>query len=304
MNRTALWGLGALAVATAFYAPVLAELGRDWWRDPNYSHGLLIPLISAFLIWRQKDRLRQLPVRPSKVGMLGILGALALWIVGAAGAEVFTQRVSYVGLLFSGVVFFLGWGWARVVAFPLALLLLAIPLPYIIYYSLTNPMQGLAAKVAVGGLKVLGVPVVAQGNIIHLPNTTLEVAEACSGIRSLYAFLSLGALLAYWMPVPVWGRVLVFLVTIPLSVVGNAVRVWGTSLGAYVVGPSVTKGLVHELFGLIIFASALVIFILIRKGARFIWSPAPSSSSSSSPPPVPTLTSSAPSAAPSKVFRP
>ena len=277
MNRTARWGLGALAVTTAIYGPILVELGRDWIRDANYSHGILMPLISGFLIWRQRDRLRKLPIRPSNMGLAGVLGALALLIVGAAGAEVFTQRVSFVAMLFSGVVFLLGWRWARALAFPLGFMLLAIPLPYVIYYGVTAPMQALAAKVAVAGLKVLGVPVVAQGNVIHLEKTSLEVATACSGIRSLYAFLSFGALLAYAMSIPVWARVLVFLVTIPLSVLGNALRVWGTSLGAYLVGPWVTEGPAHDFFGLIVFASVLVILVLIWKGTTRIWPSAPSS---------------------------
>lgn len=266
------WSLGALALIVAIYVPVLVELGRDWLRDANYSHGILIPFISAFLIWRQRQRLRALPLRPANVGLVGVLGALALLVVGAAGSEVFTQRVSFLALLFSAVVFMFGWGWARVVAFPLALLLLAIPLPYILYYSVTSPMQAVAAKLAVIGLKGLGVPLLAQGNVIHLEGASLEVAEACSGIRSLYAFLALGALLAYIMKIPAWARVLVFLVTIPLSVVANAVRVSFTALGAYLVGPWVAEGFAHEFFGLIVFATTLGLFILIRKGAHRIWS--------------------------------
>ena len=160
--------------------------------------------------------------------------------------------------------------------FPLAFLLLAIPLPYVIYYGITAPLQTFAAKCAIVGLKVVGVPAVAQGNMIHLPETSLEVAEACSGIRSLYAFLALGALLAHSMPIPLWGRLLVFASTIPLSVAGNAVRVWGSGLGAYLIGPETTKGTVHELFGLITFSVALGLFVLFRKGARNLWPSVPS----------------------------
>jgi exosortase len=267
---TVAWVAVVVAIASV-YAPVLRELGHDWIRDPNYSHGVLIPFISAYLIWRQRHTLAELPRRPATAGLWGILAGAGLLVLGTAAAEVFTQRVSFLVLIASTVLFLLGWRWLRALAFPIALVFLAIPLPYVLYYSLTSPLQAFAARCAVLGLKSVGVPVVAQGNVLHLPDTSLEVAEACSGIRSLYAFLALGALLAYSMAIPALGRVLVFLATIPLSVLANAFRVWTTSLGAYFIGPQVAQGLVHELFGVIIFVSAFGLFILIRKGARTLW---------------------------------
>jgi exosortase len=270
-GSTILW-IGALGAAVlAVYAPVLRGLVGDWIHDPNYSHGFLIPAVSGFLIWQRRRDLAAIPASPNLLGLAGAVLALALLVLGAAGAEVFTQRVSLVLLMGSLVLFLFGRGWLGRLAFPLAFLLFAIPMPYVLYYSLTGPMQGFAAKAAVIGLKGVGVPVVAQGNIIHLPDTSLEVAEACSGIRSLYAFLALGALLAQSLPVPVWGRVIVFLVTIPVSVAANAFRVWGSGLGAYLVGPQVTQGFVHEFFGFVVFAAALSIYLLLRKGARGLW---------------------------------
>jgi exosortase len=263
--------VGVILAVGIVYAPVLRELARDWVRDANYSHGPLIPVISGYLIWRQRKELAALPRSPANAGLFGILLGLGMLILGTAGAEVFTQRVSLVLLLAASVTFFLGWGWTRRLAFPIAFLLLAVPLPYVVYYGLTSPMQAFAARCAVFGLKGLGVPVVAQGNVLHLPETSLEVAEACSGIRSLYAFLALGALLAYWMHIPAFARILVFLATIPLSIAANAFRVALTGLGAYLVGPQMTHGLVHELFGVLIFLSALGIYFLVRKGARVLW---------------------------------
>jgi exosortase len=263
--------LGLLAVVGAVYASVLVGLVRDWIHDPNYSHGFLIPVVSTFLLWKGRAARRALPRAPSNWGLVGILLALGLLVLGSAGAEVFTQRVSFVLLVASLVCFLLGWGWLRAVAFPICLLLLAIPLPYLIYYSLTGPMQSFAAKCAVAGLKLIGVPAIGAGNVIHLQGTSLEVAEACSGIRSLYAFLALGALLAYSMTIPVWGRILVFLMTIPLSVAANAFRVWASGVGAALIGPQATRGIVHELFGLIVFATALGVLLLCRQGARKLW---------------------------------
>ncbi len=261
-----------VAVIALVYAPVLAKLAGDWVHDPNYSHGILVPGIVLFLLWRKRREFACIPRRPHWLGFAAVLGSMGLLVLGAAGAEVFTQRVSFVLLLFALVVYLLGWGWLRVTWFPLAFLFLAIPLPYVLYYSLTSPMQSFAAKCAVSGLQSIGVPVLAQGNILHLPGQTdLLVAEACSGIRSLYSFLSLGALAAYSMPIPLLGRGLVFLATIPLSVAANAFRVWATSLGVYLIGPQVAEGWIHESFGLIVFVAALLLFLLIRKGAKRLW---------------------------------
>jgi exosortase len=270
MSRLAPWLVGAVILGV--YTPVLVELGRDWWRDPNYSHGFLIPPIMFFLVWRQRRRLAGLALRPAWLGLVGIVGAAALLILGAAGAEVFTQRVSFVAMLLSTVLFLLGWHWLRPLWFPIAFLLLAIPLPYVLYYSLTAPMQAIAAKCAVLGLKIIGVPVMAQGNILHLPDDkTLEVAEACSGIRSLYTFLALGGLVAYFMPIAFLGRAVVFLATIPLSIAANAFRVWSTAVGAHLIGMQVATGVFHEAFGFVVFAVALALFFLIRMGVRNLW---------------------------------
>ena len=273
-KRTVIWVGGLTAVIGLVYAPVLAELVHDWINDPNYSHGFLIPVVSGFLIWNRRKTLSRLDRSPEKLGVLGISLAGSLLVLGVAGAEVFSQRLSFLLLLGSAILFFLGRNWLKNVSFPLAFLLFAIPMPYILYYSLTGPMQTFAAQCAVLGLNVVGVPALRQGNIIHLPQATLEVAQACSGIRSLYAFLALGALLAQSMSIPPWGRFLVFFSTIPLSVVGNAIRVWGSGLGAHLIGPEAIGGTIHEIFGLIVFGIALGFLLLLRAGVRGIWQPA------------------------------
>ncbi len=261
------------------YIPVAIEMVRDWIRDPNYHHGFLIPIVSGVILWSNREKLRQKVSSPSILGLLGLLAAGALLILGTAGAEVFTQRISMLLALASLVLFLYGWGRLRVVGFPIALMLFAIPLPYVIYYGLTGPMQLLAAKCAVGALRLLGVQALAQGNMIHLSNTSLEVAEACSGIRSLYAFLAVGALMAYSASGPWIGRILLFLITIPLSIAGNALRVLGTGLGAYFVGPEAAHGTVHEVFGVIVFVVSLGIFMIFKEVARKLWSSEPSSPS-------------------------
>ena len=264
-----------LGVIGVVYAPVIRELVRDWIHDPNYSHSFLIPLVAIFLIQRDRQRLKELPRNPSNAGLIGILIAACLLILGAAAAEVFTQRVSLIFLLGSCVYFLLGRAWARSMAFPIGFQLLAIPLPYVLYYGLTSPLQALSARCAVLGLRVIGVPVMAEGNVLHLQSTSLEVAEACSGIRSLYSFLAIGALMAYSMKGPMWARLGVLLLTIPLTIFANAFRVWASAVGAQLIGPQVTRGTIHELFGLLVFATALAFLLLIRKGVRDRWSSVP-----------------------------
>ena len=271
-NQSIPIGPALLALVTGLvYAPVILGLFRDWMDDPNYSHGFLVPVVSGVLMWQRRGDLAALPLRPANIGLLGIVAACGMLVAGAAGAEVFTQRVSGVVLLASAAVYLRGWAWLRVSAFPIAFLLLAIPMPYVIYYGLTTPLQGLAAKTAGVALNGIGILMIREGNIIHLPGTSLEVAEACSGIRSLYAFLALGALLARSLPIPYYAKWLVFLATVPLSVVGNAFRVFGTGVGVHLVGPAAAEGVVHESFGLIIFSVALVFLFLLGKGARSVW---------------------------------
>jgi exosortase len=254
------------------YASVWKETVRDWVRDPNYHHGFLMPLVTGYLLWGRRSIFRSTPVVPSWWGLVGIVGALALLVIGTAAAEVFTQRMSFLFFAASLICFLFGWRHLKLAALPIAFLALAIPLPYVIYYGLTLPMQLQAARLAVAGLRVIGIPAVVQGNIIHLAGgTSLEVAEACSGIRSLYAFLAAGSLMAYSLPIAWWGRLLVFATAIPLTIAGNAFRVWGSGLGAWLVGPEATRGTAHEMFGLLVFVITLSLFYLIKKVVQRVW---------------------------------
>ena len=285
LSPSLVWPAVITVLIGIVYFPVMRELVRDWIRDPNYAHGFVIPLVSLWFVWRSRQRYANLPRSPSWWGLGGVVIALGIFVFGAAGAEVFTQRVSLLLLGASLVAFLSGWKRLRLVAFPIAFLTLAIPLPYVIYYGLTLPLQALAAKLAVHGLSFLGVPAIVQGNIIHLAGgNSLEVAEACSGIRSLYAFLAAGALMAYSSRVAWWGRILILALAIPLTIAGNAFRVWGSGLGAWLFGMDVTRGTLHEMFGLLVFVVTLAVFYLLRKVAQSIWlhgTSLPSSSSAS-----------------------
>jgi exosortase len=199
-------GILAITAALVFaYATVLAKLGHDWWTDENYSHGLLIPFIIAFILWSQRERLTRTTGRPAMFwGLTAVLFALlALW-AGTAGAELYLQRTSLVLMLAGTVLYFWGFKLLRLLLVPLFLLLLAIPIPAIIFNKIAFPLQLFASRCAVWAMTVLDIPVLRQGNVIELmplgasETKKLEVVEACSGIRSLMTLVTLAVVFAYF----------------------------------------------------------------------------------------------------------
>ena len=188
-----LWRTLAVVFALVFlYASVLAKLSHDWWTDENYSHGLLIPFVIGYILWAEREKLRQAQGKPSMLwgGAAILLALFALW-TGVAGAELFMQRTSLVLMLAGVVVYFWGGRLLRLVWVPLFLLLLAIPIPTIVLNQIAFPLQLFASRCAVWSMRLFDIPVLRQGNVIELlplnslETKKLEVVEACSGIRSL-----------------------------------------------------------------------------------------------------------------------
>lgn len=250
--------LAGLAVAVGLlYVPVLTRMAGDWYTDENYSHGFLIPLICAYLLWQKREELAaSVSERRVGAGLILCLGALCLLVVGRAGAEFFLQRSSFVLFLMGAVIWLFGWRTFRLASAPLLLLFLMIPLPYLVYDAIAFPLKLLAARVATGSLELLQIPVFREGNIIHLPGQTLEVADACSGIRSLMSLITLGVVYAYFAERVTWKRVLLVLSTIPIAVVTNAGRVTGTGLLTHYVSPKAAEGFFHTFSGWLVFVAA------------------------------------------------
>jgi exosortase len=210
------------------YWSTLAHLVGQWWSDPNFSHGFFVPLFSAFVLWQERDRLARIPPRPSLSGLIVLLVALVVLIVGRLGAELFLARSSLLLVLAGLVIVFSGWNLFRAVLFPWAFLLMMIPIPSIALNQITFPLQLLASKVAATVLPVLGVPIFREGNVINLPAMALEVAEACSGIRSLMSLVTLAIIYGYLMEKRLWVRWLLVLAAVPITVAANDVRIIGT----------------------------------------------------------------------------
>ncbi len=242
---------------TAIYYRVLGKLVLDWWRITDFSHGFLVPIFSGYLIWVKRKTLLATPIAPAWGGIvLVILGLLTL-LLGVYGAELFFSRVSLILLLAGLVLWFGGSQLLRELRFPLLVLLLAIPIPAIILNQITIPLQVLASKLASGLLPWFGVPVLREGNVIILPSMKLEVAEACSGIRSLISLITLAVFYGYFMEKSVVRRLILILASIPIAIAANAVRIFGTGLCVQYWDPDKAQGFFHEFSGWVIFLVSL-----------------------------------------------
>jgi exosortase len=256
------WFLGLALVLFITYIPVLTELVQRWYNDDNYSHGFLVPLVSAYLLWRKKDELSQLRRSVNWWGAVAIFAGMALFLVGNAGSEYFTVRVSMVVTLFGLVWLNFGNQIVRRTWFEMFLLLFMIPIPAVVYFSATFPMQLFASKVTVFLLDGLGMPVFRQGNIIHLPDQSLEVAEACSGLRSLISLLAMGAIYGYVTQPRFWAQALLFFSTIPIAVATNVVRVFVTTMLTYAFGIDTTQEPTHSIMGASVFIVAFIMLFI------------------------------------------
>lgn len=262
------------ALLIVAYIPVLSGLISDWYNDSNYSHGFLIIPVSVWLIWRQREELAKTEIETSKLGLLGIIAALLIFIVGTAGAEYFSVRFSFVLLVASIALHFFGWPIFRKIWFAFFFLLFMIPIPYVIYYAMTFPMQLFASKIASGLLSVIGLPLIRSGNVLYLPGgTALEVAEACSGLRSIMSLLALGALFAYMTQENKVKAVVLFASTVPIAILGNVMRICFTAVGTYAVSERFVEGTLHELAGLLVFLFSFIMLLIV--GSLLRWKELP-----------------------------
>jgi exosortase len=263
----------ALLVALLFwlYLPTLTHLVGQWWNDPNFSHGFFVPLFAGFVIWQERSKLAAVKPHPSWSGLFVLSLGLCVLVLGQMGAELFLSRFSLLIVLAGLIVLFLGWSFFRAVFFPWAFLVLMIPIPAIVFNQITFPLQLLASKVASTTLPWLGVPVLREGNVIILPAMALEVADACSGIRSLMSLATLAVIYGYLMESKTWLRVVLALASLPIAVAANSLRVVGTGLLVQYWDPDKAQGFFHEFQGWLMFVASLIMLYLLHKGIRFFW---------------------------------
>jgi exosortase len=245
--------LTAAAFITLFALP-LKLLVRDWWLDPDSGHGLLLGPVAAWLAYRlgPADKLRPAPIQ----GALVLSGAVLLRFASGLAAELFTMRLSVLGAALGLILYFRGWPQVRRWWLPLLLFALAIPLPAVITNSIALPLQLRASAIGAALLRWRDIPVVVSGNVIQLPGHQLFVTEACSGLRSLTALVSLAVLAGgLWLGAPL-GRIVVVLTSIPIAITLNAVRVFLTGFLVFFVDPKLGEGFMHLTEGWIMFVLA------------------------------------------------
>jgi len=266
------WQLAVLgALCLWLYWSTLARLLGQWWHDPNFSHGFFVPLFSIFVVWQGRDRLARIWPRPSWWGLLVLAFAMCTLIVGQMGAELFLSRSSLLLVLAGLIVLFLGWNFFRATLFPWAFLILMIPIPAIIFNQITFPLQLLASRLAAGVLPLLGVPILREGNVINLPSMALEVAEACSGIRSLMSLVTLAIIYGFLTEKRLWVRGVLALASVPVAVPANSVRIIGTGLLVQYWDADKAEGYFHASWGWIVFVISLLLLYAFHGLIRLLW---------------------------------
>lgn len=241
------------------YGSILAGMAADWYHDENYSHGFLVPLIAGYLVYLRRDELALNRVNPSAWGLPLILLALVQLVVGTTARELFTVRSSLLPFLAGMVLYFWGRKACRLLLLPVAYLIFMVPLPYLVYDAIAFPLRQFVSKVSVSFMQLVGLTVLREGNIIMFPAFSLEVADACSGIRSLISILALSVALAFLLRLSPTGRLLLVLSAVPVAVATNALRVILTGVLGRYLGVAAAQGFFHEFAGLTIFALAMAL---------------------------------------------
>jgi exosortase len=249
--------------AAALYAPVLTKLAHHWWADPDYSHGFVIAPLVGWLAWKRRGEIGRMPKAPSALGLVVVVGGLAVLTLGTLAAELFLTRISLLIFAAGVVVFLFGWRQLRPLAFPFALLVLTIPVPAIVVSRVTLSLQLVASTVAESALRAAGIAILREGNVLVLSNATLQVAEACSGIRSLMALLTLGLIVARGSHQGWAGRIAIIASAVPTAVLVNAWRVSASAFGAHWYGQAAIEGFVHDLLGWLMFLVAFGLLALV-----------------------------------------
>lgn len=255
-------GLIAVGFMVLFFR-TFSGLVSDWSSDPNFSHGFLIPVIALYMVWYKKDQISNIPRQPSRIGLGIIVLGLLVHVAANIGAELFMMRFSMVITLSGIIIYALGIPMFRAVLIPVAYLILMIPIPAILWNQVAFPLQLLAAKLSAGMIALIGIPVYQEGNILHLAVTSLEVVDACSGLRSLTSLLALTGISAYMAPLSVVKKWVLFFSAVPIAVAVNVIRLTITAAMAVWISPDTAHGFLHDMSGLIIFGAALVLVYLV-----------------------------------------
>ena len=247
-----------LPLFVLMYYNIAPLMVQQWYNDPNYSHGFIVPIIAGYFLYERREELVKAEVAPSNAGLIIIIFGLLQLCVGYLAFELYTMRSSFIVILAGLILYFMGAAVFRITLLPVLYLFFMVPLPYLVYDTIAFPLKQLVAKYSVEILQHIGVVIIREGNILLLPETTLEVADACSGIRSLVSLLALATAFAVMSQKSTLKRTVIILMAIPIAIFTNGLRVIGTGVLAQYWGAKAAEGFFHEFAGLAVFGVALL----------------------------------------------
>jgi len=267
--RASLAGL-VVAAFIAVYFPAWKNLVLTWSSQDEYSHGFLIVPLALYIAWQKKDKLAVIQPKPSNWGLGVVIVSLLCYLVAQFGEILTLSSLCLVTTVAGILLYFFGFSILKELLFPISLLLFMIPIPAQIYSSLTIPLQLLVSEVSVGVAQLFGVPIYREGNVLHLPDRTLQVVQACSGLRSMVSILTLSLIIGYFTLKSSVSRTILFFFGIPAAILANIVRVLVLIGSFHYFSFDLTSGTAHTVLGLAVFLFALVL-ILAMKGALSLW---------------------------------
>ncbi len=262
MRRSLEVNILVVAIVTAFlYIPVYGQLFSSWSRNPDYSHGYFVLPIALFLVWKRRDRLAETAVGESLLGLFILLLGLLIYVIGSYGQIASLQYFSFIVLLCGIILYLAGRVMLRELIFPILFLLFMFPVPSSLYVAFTAPLQLWISKTSVFAIDAMGISVLREGNILRFANTSLEVTEACSGVRSILTFLMTSVLMAYFLK-PILLRTILIISVIPISFLMNFARVTGTGILSHHFGADAAQGFFHQFAGgVTFFLGALLLLV-------------------------------------------
>jgi exosortase len=256
----------AVVLFVLTYVPTMIWMWDRWFaRDSYYSHGILVPFVTAFFIWQKKDVLAATEKIRSKWGMALIIAGMLMHVFGSLMRVYFISGFSMLVVLIGLILFFYGTAVFKKILFPILFLVFMVPAPLVIITNISFKMKILAAKIATATLNNVGIPALREGSLIRMQRAHVVVDDVCSGLRSLISLMALGSIFAYWMKSSMAKKVVLFLTTIPIAIITNVARIIFLSTIAEVWGPQYAGGWIHDVSGLLVFALAFVLLYIMGR---------------------------------------
>jgi len=258
-------GFLVFAALGIIYFPILKGLVFDWQTNDNYSHGFFVPIISGYMIFSMRQEFRSIVIKPSNLGLIFlVLGLLQLY-VASVGTEFFLQRLSLLPVLIGATLFILGTDYTKKLLLPILYLIFMIPLPAILWNKIAFPMQLFSSAITEDVVRLLGIPIFREGNVLHLASTTLEVVDACSGLRSLTTMFALSAALSWFTTFSLPRKWVLFFLAAPIAIFANIVRLTLTAVLASMYGEKAAQGFLHEFSGMFTFILGLALLMVCSR---------------------------------------